>query len=138
MTSFRQTADVRRLDVHVRYGAGTLRIQPSADGELYRVGLRYDSDAFEPIAAYDDGRLEVGVDGRQDGVQVVVGQLAQCEKLHTAVGRSAPGTVGDEQMQVHVQAGASRRRTPHPRVAYRRLVQRREGHSRRWQGCRAW
>ena len=77
MTSFRQTADVRRLDVHVRYGAGTLRIQPSADGELYRVGLRYDSDAFEPIAAYDDGRLEVGVDGRGRGINVRSGKSGE-------------------------------------------------------------
>lgn len=70
LTSFRQRGDTRQLDVHVRYGAGKLRIQPSTEGELYRVGLRYDSDAFDPVASYDDGRLEVGVDGRGRGINV--------------------------------------------------------------------
>jgi hypothetical protein len=70
MTSFRQRADVRQLDVHVRYGAGKLRIQPSSEGELYRVGLRYDSDVFDPVASFDNGRLEVGVDGRGRGINI--------------------------------------------------------------------
>jgi hypothetical protein len=70
MTSFRQRGDVQQLDVHVRYGAGTLRIRPATDQELYRVDLRYDSEVFDPIASYDHGKLEVGVDGRGKGINV--------------------------------------------------------------------
>lgn len=70
MTSFRQLGDVARLDVHVRYGAGTLEIGPSAAGELYRLGLRYDSEIFDPVAQYREGSLEVGVEGRGDGINL--------------------------------------------------------------------
>lgn len=64
VTSFRQRAEESRMDVHVRYGAGKLLIGPSPTGrELYRVGLRYDSDLFDPITEYSSGRLEVGVEG---------------------------------------------------------------------------
>ena len=64
VTSFRQRAEESRMDVHVRYGAGRLLIGPSPAGsELYRVGLRYDSDVFDPITEYSSGRLEVGVEG---------------------------------------------------------------------------
>lgn len=63
MTSFRQRSDESRLDVSVRYGAGRLRIVPGSAAELYRVGLRYDSDLFNPITSYRPGRLEVGVEG---------------------------------------------------------------------------
>ncbi|MBW3552103.1 MAG: hypothetical protein KY466_01265 [Gemmatimonadetes bacterium] len=64
VTSYRQRAEESRMDVHVRYGAGKLMIAPSlGGGELYRMGLRYDSDLFEPITRYRSGRLEVGVEG---------------------------------------------------------------------------
>lgn len=64
VTSFRQRAEESRMDVHVRYGAGKLMIGSSAGAsELYRVGLRYDSDLFDPITKYSGGRLEVGVEG---------------------------------------------------------------------------
>ncbi|NIP79866.1 MAG: hypothetical protein GWM90_11845 [Gemmatimonadetes bacterium] len=70
VTSFRQRAGESRLDVHVRYGAGKLLIQPGTGGELYRVGMRYDSDVFDPITQYRDGRLEVGVEGRGRGLNL--------------------------------------------------------------------
>ena len=70
MTSFRQRSDESRLDVSVRYGAGRLRIEPGADAELYRVGLRYDSDLFNPISAYRPGSLEVGVEGTGRNVRL--------------------------------------------------------------------
>ena len=70
LTSFRQRGDAERLDVRVRYGAGRLEIRPAEPGELYRVGLRYDSDIFEPVAAYRNGRLEVGVDGGGRGINI--------------------------------------------------------------------
>ena len=64
VTSFRQRAEESGLDVQVRYGAGRLMIRPAASGgELYRVGLRYDADLFDPITEYRSGQLEVGVEG---------------------------------------------------------------------------
>lgn len=70
VTSFRQRASEDRLDVHVRYGAGDLQILPGSGGELYRVGIRYDSESFEPVTEYRNGRLEVGVDGHGEGLKL--------------------------------------------------------------------
>jgi hypothetical protein len=70
VTSFRQRAQESRLDVHVRYGAGMLSILPGGAGELYRTDIRYDSDTFEPVTDYRDGRLEVGVEGRGKGIKI--------------------------------------------------------------------
>lgn len=63
VTSSRQQANETRLDVEVRYGAGKLTIEPGSGGELYRVGIRYDSDLFDPLTEYRRGRLQVGVEG---------------------------------------------------------------------------
>lgn len=71
VTSFRQRSEENRMDVHVHYGAGKLLIGPSAGGgELYRVGLRYDADMFDPITGYESGRLEVGVEGIGSSVKL--------------------------------------------------------------------
>jgi hypothetical protein len=70
VTSFRQRAQESRLDVHVRYGAGMLSIRPGGAGELYRTDIRYDSDTFEPVTDYRDGRLDVGVEGRGRGIKI--------------------------------------------------------------------
>jgi hypothetical protein len=63
VTSFRQLGDETRLEVQVRYGVGKLKVEPGAAGELYRVGLRYDSDLFDPLTEFRRGRLTVGVEG---------------------------------------------------------------------------
>lgn len=70
VTSFRQRADESRLDVHVRYGAGMLTIAPGGTGELYRADIRYDSDVFDPVTEYSGGRLEVGVEGRGENLNI--------------------------------------------------------------------
>lgn len=70
VTSFRQRSDESRLDVHVRYGAGTLTVDPSGSGELYRVGIRYDSETFEPLTAYRGGKLSVGVEGMGKNLKI--------------------------------------------------------------------
>lgn len=70
VTSFRQRASESALDVHVRYGAGELAIAPGSGSELYRVGIRYDSDAFDPVTDYRSGRLDVGVQGRGGGIKL--------------------------------------------------------------------
>ncbi len=68
MTSARQAAGERRLDVDVQYGAGTLRIAPGTGNLLYRMELRYDPRAVRPLAAYDraSGRLRLGVEGTRE------------------------------------------------------------------------
>jgi hypothetical protein len=63
VNSFRQHADETRLDVELRYGAGKLVVEPGTAGELYRVGIRYNSDLFDPLTEYRRGRLKVGVEG---------------------------------------------------------------------------
>jgi hypothetical protein len=63
VSSFRQHADESKLDVELRYGAGRLVVRPGPAGELYRLGIRYDSDVFDPLTEYRDGRLKVGVEG---------------------------------------------------------------------------
>jgi hypothetical protein len=70
VTSFRQLGSESRLDVEVRYGAGRLVVEPGARGELYRVGIRYDSDNFEPITEYRSGRLRVGVEGGSRSIRI--------------------------------------------------------------------
>jgi hypothetical protein len=63
VNSFRQLAGETRLDVELKYGAGKLVIGPGAAGELYRVGIRYDADIYDPLTEYRSGRLRVGLDG---------------------------------------------------------------------------
>ncbi len=52
------------LDVQVKYGAGSLSIQPADGGVLYALDLRYDESQFEPVTEFDGRRLQVGVEGR--------------------------------------------------------------------------
>jgi hypothetical protein len=87
ITSFRQRGAEGALDVHVRYGAGELVVRPGAAGELYRVGIRYDSDLFEPISAYRDGRLEVGVEGTGRGIRL---RNNQAGEMTLALSRDVP------------------------------------------------
>ena len=83
VTSFRQRADEAALDVHVRYGAGRLLIGPStAGGELYRVGLHYDSDLFDPITEYATGRLEVGVEGTGRSIRLRNNEAGELDLRH--------------------------------------------------------
>jgi hypothetical protein len=69
VTSARQLHGERDLNVQVEYGAGMFRITPGAEGELYRLELRYDEERFTPVRAYDAaaGTLRLGVRGR-DGM----------------------------------------------------------------------
>lgn len=62
VTMSRQVTSTEPLDVRVSYGAGRFRVR-SADGDaLYRMHLRYDEEAYEPMAELADGRLRLGVD----------------------------------------------------------------------------
>lgn len=70
VSSFRQLAGEERLDVEVKYGAGKLVIEPGVAGELYRVGIHYDSEIYDPLTEYRSGRLQVGVDGGGRSIRV--------------------------------------------------------------------
>lgn len=61
MSSRRQVDGVHRLNIDIEYAVGHLAIDPADGGLLYRMDLRYDANAFEPIrtwkAADGVGRL---------------------------------------------------------------------------------
>ena len=61
VTMSRQLSGESDMQVRIRYGAGRLNIHSAESGALYRMELRYDEDTFEPVATYDDDRLELGV-----------------------------------------------------------------------------
>lgn len=54
------------LRVLVEFGVGRFRLGPGPDALLYRMNLRYDARAFDPVTEYDAARrrLRVGVEGR--------------------------------------------------------------------------
>jgi hypothetical protein len=61
VTLSREASGEESLVVAVKYGAGRLRIG-SADGQLYRMQLRYDEENFAPLANYASSgrRLSLG------------------------------------------------------------------------------
>lgn len=63
ITSLRQYRGEQLLHVNVEYGAGNLSIAPAAGNALYKATLRYDANAFKPVAQYTEGLLRVGVEG---------------------------------------------------------------------------
>jgi hypothetical protein len=62
VTMSRQLAGEEAVEVRIRFGAGRLTIEPGEAGALYRMRLRYDEESFEPVANYDGGRLDLGVE----------------------------------------------------------------------------
>jgi hypothetical protein len=54
--------------VSVEYGAGEFSVRPMDTGLLYRMSLEYDEDRYEPVAEYDEHRLEVGVESIRGGM----------------------------------------------------------------------
>ncbi len=66
VTMSRQASGDDVIDVRVRFGAGRLNIEAGEPGTLYRMHLRYDEDAFEPVAEYERGRLSLGVEGTRN------------------------------------------------------------------------
>ena len=69
VTMSRQVAGEGEVDVRVRFGAGRLVIQPGEPGALYRMHLRYDEESFEPVARYEGGRLDLGVEGTKHSIR---------------------------------------------------------------------
>lgn len=58
----RQLSGESDMKVKVRYGAGRLSIRPAEAGTLYRMRLRYDEETFEPVAQYEENRLDLGLE----------------------------------------------------------------------------
>ena len=68
VTMSRQLSGESDLKVRVRYGAGRLSIQSAEAGSLYRMHLRYDEETFEPVARYEEDRLELGVESIRNNI----------------------------------------------------------------------
>jgi hypothetical protein len=69
VTMSRQISGETELDVRVRFGAGRLKIEPGDPGSLYRMHLKYDEESFEPVARYESGKLDLGVDGHKHNIR---------------------------------------------------------------------
>lgn len=76
VTVSRQKSGESDMRVRIRYGAGRMKIRPAEEGALYRMELRYDEEAFEPVADFHGNQLDLGVKsirknfnwpGKQDG-----------------------------------------------------------------------
>lgn len=62
LSTSRRVGDESAVDVRIRYGVGNIQLRAGDAGTLYRMGLRYDAEHFEPVAEYRSGRLELGVE----------------------------------------------------------------------------
>jgi hypothetical protein len=67
--SWREATMSHRLEssepvrAQISYGAGTFGLRATEEPLLYRVSLRYDEDAYEPLIEYSGDRLEIGMEG---------------------------------------------------------------------------
>lgn len=68
ISSVRRFADEETLHIELEYGAGELRITPAESGVLYRARIRYNAENFEPRLSYDNGRLDIGLEGTNKGL----------------------------------------------------------------------
>jgi len=72
--SYRTLVESRRLNrkeavhVSVNFAVGRFRLVPAGTAELYRVGLTYLDEQFEPDVSYDprDGMLRIDLEGRRE------------------------------------------------------------------------
>jgi hypothetical protein len=72
----RQRTGESALRVDVEYAAGTLTLASAGSGELYRMSMRYNAEAFTPRVAYDANRLQIGMqDARIRGRNMRTGTL---------------------------------------------------------------
>lgn len=88
ITETRRRGAETGLEVDVEYGAGRFELSPADAGTLYRATLRYDASDFEPEMDYRDGRLEVGIDGDHDDIDL--GHDEQSGRLVLALGAAVP------------------------------------------------
>lgn len=79
VTMSRQIQGHDELRVDVEYGAGELSIAPMDEGLLYRMNLRYDEDAFEPVAELSDDRLRLGIESIRRNINIGKGESGRLE-----------------------------------------------------------
>jgi hypothetical protein len=70
VTMSRQLEGNDQVRVHVEYGAGQFSVRSIDGGLLYRMNLRYDEDAFEPVADFSGDRLRLGVESVRRNVNL--------------------------------------------------------------------
>ena len=121
LTESRRLGGEQELRVNVGFGVGHFELSPMNGNDLYRVGLVYDAERFEPEVRYRESRnaLYAGVDGRGRGGMNHKGGTEQ--RLDLALSNRVPihlrlefGAVeadlelgGLSLTGVHIQTGAS-------------------------------
>jgi len=66
----RQLQGNDEIRVFVEYGAGQFNVRSADEGLLYRMNLRYDEGAFEPVADFSGDRLRLGVESLRRRINV--------------------------------------------------------------------
>ena len=79
VTMSRQLQDNSEIRVYVEYGAGQFNVRSVDEDVLYRMNLRYDEDAFEPVADFSGDRLRLGVESTRRRVNVRGGQSGELD-----------------------------------------------------------
>jgi len=87
VTMSRQLADNDAVRVVVEYAAGHFKVRSVDESLLYRMNLRYDEDAFEPMAEFSGDRLRVGVESIRRGISV---RGRQAGELDLELARGVP------------------------------------------------
>jgi len=98
VTMSRQLAGEEELDVRIRFGAGRLAIEAGEPGTLYRMHLHYDEESFEPVAEYEGGWLDLGVEGTKHNIRW---PKDETQEMELALARGVP-------MNLDVEFGAGR------------------------------
>ena len=98
MTMSRQLAGEEELDVRIRFGAGRLSIGAGEPGTLYRMHLHYDEESFEPVAEYEGGRLDLGVEGTKHSMRW---PKEDTQEMELSLARGVP-------MNLDIEFGAAR------------------------------
>lgn len=88
VTMSRQLSGESGMQVRIRYGAGRLNIHSAESGALYRMELRYDEDTFEPVATYENDRLELGVKSIRNRINWLKGRNSG--EMNLTLARNVP------------------------------------------------
>ena len=88
-TIMRQATNEQSLAVEIGYGAGQLRVEPADGRMLYQASVRYDANAFDPIAEYSNGRLRLGVDN-EDNLDMPDDDDDETGRMSVKLGRGVP------------------------------------------------
>ncbi len=88
VTMSRQLQDDDAVRVFIDYGAGRLKVRSTDEGLLYRMSVRYDEDAFEPVEDYSGNRLRLGVESVGRGMKF--GKRTQSGEMELELARGIP------------------------------------------------